>query len=46
MKRIIATGFAGIAAMLLTTTAMAGDAKVFETKSAINNLSTVMVDGG
>ena len=46
MKRIIATGFAGIAAMLLATTAMAGAAKVFETKSAISNLSTVMVDGG
>jgi hypothetical protein len=46
MKRTIAAGFAGIAAMLLATTAMAGDVKVFETKSAINNLSTVMVDGG
>ncbi|WP_417803720.1 esterase-like activity of phytase family protein [Thalassospira lucentensis] len=46
MKRTIAAGLTGIAAMLLANTAMAGDAKVFETKSAINNLSTVMVDGG
>ncbi|NIZ01836.1 esterase-like activity of phytase family protein [Thalassospira lucentensis] len=46
MKRTIAAGLTGIAAMLLANTVMAGDAKVFETKSAINNLSTVMVDGG
>ena len=46
MKRTIAAGLTGIAAMLLANTAMAGDAKVFETKSAINNLSTVMADGG
>ncbi|MCC9624567.1 esterase-like activity of phytase family protein [Thalassospira sp. MA62] len=46
MKRTIAAGIAGFAALLMDGSAMAGDAKVFETKSAINNLSTVMVDGG
>lgn len=46
MKRMFAASITGIAAMLFASTAMAGEAKVFETKSAINNLSTVMVDGG
>ncbi|HAY48831.1 MAG TPA: hypothetical protein DCY62_07695 [Thalassospira sp.] len=46
MKRTFAAGVAGFAALLLASSAMAGDARVFETKSAINNLSTVMVDGG
>lgn len=53
MKRTFAAGVVGFAAMLLAGSAMllagsamAGEAKVFETKSAINNLSTVMVDGG
>ncbi|WP_417822928.1 esterase-like activity of phytase family protein [Thalassospira lucentensis] len=46
MKRTFAAGVAGVAALLLAGTAMAGEAKIFETKSAINNLSTVMVDGG
>ena len=46
MKHTFAAGVAGIAALLLAGTAMSGEAKIFETKSAINNLSTVMVDGG
>ena len=46
MKRSFAAGLIGVAATLVTGSAMAGEAKVFETKSAINNLSTVMVDGG
>ncbi len=46
MKHTFAAGVAGIAALLLAGTTMAGEAKIFETKSAINNLSTVMVDGG
>ncbi|WP_336233153.1 esterase-like activity of phytase family protein [Thalassospira sp. CH_XMU1458] len=46
MKRTFAAGLFGVTAMLMAGSAMAGEAKVFETKSAINNLSTVMVDGG
>jgi hypothetical protein len=46
MKRTFAAGLFGVTAMLMAGSAMAGEAKFFETKSAINNLSTVMVDGG
>jgi hypothetical protein len=46
MKRTFAAGVIGFAAMLMAGSALAGEAKVFETKSAINNLSTVMVEGG
>lgn len=46
MKRTFTAGAAGLAAMLLVGSAMAGDARVFETRSAINNLSTVMAEGG
>jgi hypothetical protein len=43
MQRGLIVSFA---VMLFATSAMAQQAKVYETKSAINNLSTVMVDGG
>lgn len=46
MKRSFAAGLIGVAASLVAGSAMAGEAKVFETKSAINNLSTIMVEGG
>lgn len=46
MKRSFAAGLIGVAASLMAGSAMAGEAKVFETKSAINNLSTIMVEGG
>jgi hypothetical protein len=46
MKRTFAAGLFGVTAMLMAGSATAGEAKVFETKSAINNLSTVMVEGG
>ncbi|WP_417829001.1 esterase-like activity of phytase family protein [Thalassospira sp.] len=46
MKRTFVAGLIGVTAMLMAGSAMAGGAKVFETKSAMNNLSTVMVEGG